>query len=121
MFLYRIGLAPTIYAARQFVSHGHVLVNGKRLNIPSYKVTLNDEISLNSKGKNNLVLKEFAEKNTKELPEYITTTKESDNYNSETSNRINMSYKFKNFPEEISKVPYECKMEINLVIEFYSR
>jgi small subunit ribosomal protein S4 len=47
--VYRLGFAKTRYMARQIVSHGHVLVNGKKLNIPSYQVTLNDLITLSPK------------------------------------------------------------------------
>ncbi len=43
---YRAGLAPSIYAARQLVTHGHVLVNGKRVNVPSYSVRPNSVVSI---------------------------------------------------------------------------
>ncbi len=58
--VYRLGFAKTRYMARQIVSHGHVLVNGKKLNIPSYQVKVNDVISISDKMQNNPVVLEMA-------------------------------------------------------------
>lgn len=59
--VYRLGLAKTRRFARQMVSHGHILVNGKRLNIPSYKVTLNDKITVREGSKQSALFLNFAE------------------------------------------------------------
>ena len=59
--VYRLGFAKTRFMARQMVSHGHVLVNGKKLNIPSYKVRVDDVITINEKMQKNLILNEEAE------------------------------------------------------------
>ncbi len=52
MVIYRLNFVPTVFAARQFVNHGHVLVNGKRVNIPSYAVREGDQIEVSEKSKN---------------------------------------------------------------------
>jgi small subunit ribosomal protein S4 len=49
--IYKLGLAPTIQASRQMVSHGHILVNKKKVNIPSFQCTIGDEVTLNPKSK----------------------------------------------------------------------
>lgn len=72
--LYRAGLAPTIWAARQYVSHGHVLVNGKRLNIASYQVQEGDEVSLVDKMKKNVQIVEALE-SVANVPEYLAVDK----------------------------------------------
>jgi small subunit ribosomal protein S4 len=59
--VYRLGFAKTRYMARQFVSHGHVLVNGKKLSIPSYQAKVNDVISLSEKVQKNPVVMELAD------------------------------------------------------------
>lgn len=73
--VYRAGLAATIWAARQFVSHGHVLVNGRRLNIPSYSVQEGDEVRLIEKMRQNVHVVEALESSPSALPEYLALDK----------------------------------------------
>ena len=73
--VYRAGLAATIWAARQFVSHGHVLVNGRRLNIPSYSVQEGDEVRLIEKMRQNVHVIEALESSPSALPEYLALDK----------------------------------------------
>ena len=61
--IFRVGLAPTIPAARQIINHGHVLVNNSKMNIPSYQCQLNDKISINTEDKNSSWLKKINDKN----------------------------------------------------------
>ena len=70
--VWRLGLAPTIPAARQMVVHGHVLVNGKRVDRPSYKVVLNNEITIREKSKSKPFMQENLEKSTSRVrPGYL--------------------------------------------------
>ncbi|OYT10567.1 MAG: 30S ribosomal protein S4 [Bacteroidetes bacterium 4572_112] len=103
-FVYRAGFAPTIYAARQFVSHSHFLVNGKKMNIPSYKVKLSDVISVKEKSRTKLIFQD-AMRNASS-PEYIELSK------------TDFSAKLAYIPAR-SEVPVEC--EVPLVVEYYSR
>ncbi len=107
--VYRLKLAPTIFAARQFVGHGHVLVNGKRCNIPSYMCRDGDEISLNGAdmGQNQIVLTGQAQPH-REVPEYLQFDAGA------------LKGKFIRSPQ-LSDVPYPVQMKPNLIVEFYSR
>lgn len=69
--VYRLGLAPTRTSARQFVTHGHVLVDGKRVNIPSYQVSQDQVISLKTKGANIPAVKKLLEDKTFTPPEWL--------------------------------------------------
>jgi small subunit ribosomal protein S4 len=106
--IYRMKLAITPFAARQFVNHGHILVNGKRLNIASYLVKDNDTIEVKEKSKQLTVLLDATQNAEREVPEYI-----------EVDHRA-MRGKFLRSPK-LSDVPYPVQMEPNLVVEFYSR
>lgn len=103
--VYRMGLAPTRPAARQLVTHGHFLVNGKKVNIPSYRVQPGDVISVREKSRNLAIIKDALEARTY-LPNYIT-------FNDNT-----MEGTFTRLPER-----EEMPAEINekLIVEFYSR
>src|SRR5699024_7657143 len=103
--VYRMGLARTRRAARQLVNHGHILVDGKRLDIPSYKVKPGQEISLREKSQNLDVVNEALEVNNF-VPEYVTFDAES------------KKGQFVRLPERS-----ELAAEINeaLIVEFYSR
>src|SRR5690606_22555225 len=57
-FVYRMGVVPTVFAARQFVNHGHVLVNGKRVNIASYRLSAGDEVSVRERSRELLIVQE---------------------------------------------------------------
>lgn len=100
----RAGLAPTIYAARQYVSHGHILVNGKRLDIPSYMVKVNDVISIKEKSQKLECFQE-AIRNANP-PEYLELSK------------ADFSAKYAYVPSR-EDIPVQC--ETQLVVEFYSR
>ena len=106
--VYRMKFVPTIFAARQFVNHGHVKVNGKRVTIPSYTVKDNDIIELKEQSKQiNLVLESIASQE-REIPEYLEVDQK------------DFKGRFLRAPL-IHDVPYPVTMEPNLVIEYYSR
>ena len=100
--------AITPFAARQFVSHGHLLVNGKRLNIPSYLVKDSDSIEVRDKSKQLAVVLDAAQSTERDVPEYL-----------EVDHRA-MKGRFARAPK-LTDVPYPVQMEPNLVVEFYSR
>jgi small subunit ribosomal protein S4 len=106
--IYRMKFAITPFAARQFVNHGHVLVNGKRLNIPSYQVKDGDQIELKEKSKQLAMVLDSVQSAERDVPEYI-----------EVDHRA-MKGRFARAPK-LSDVPYPVQMEPNLVVEFYSR
>lgn len=106
--LYRMKLAPTVFAARQLISHGHIQVNGKRVNIPSYMISIDDEVSVREKSKNNQNVIVALQSNEREVPEYLSVDEKK------------MSGKFLRVPL-LEDVPYAVQMEPNLVVEFYSR
>ena len=106
--VYRAKFVATMFAARQFVNHGHVLVNGKRVNIPSYSVKDGDEISLKDGSKEINLVQEAIVSQEREIPEYIEVDIKE------------FKGKFLRAPL-IHDVPYPVTMEPNLVIEFYSR
>ncbi len=108
--IYRLKLAPTIFAARQFVGHGHIMVNGKRCNIPSYSVRDGDEISLTAgaEGAQSQSVLTGQAQTFREVPEYL---------------QLDVSTfkgKFIRSPQ-LSDVPYPVQMKPNLVVELYSR
>ncbi|EMT52138.1 MULTISPECIES: 30S ribosomal protein S4 [Brevibacillus] len=103
--VYRMGLAPTRPAARQLVNHGHFLVNGKKVNIPSYRVQPGDVISVREKSSNLQIIKDAVEARNF-LPNYITFD---DNKLEGTFNRLPDR---EEMPAEINEV---------LIVEFYSR
>jgi small subunit ribosomal protein S4 len=106
--IYRMKFAVTPFAARQFVSHGHLLINGKRVNIPSYQVRDNDTIEVREKSKSLVVLLDATQNTEREVPEYL-----------EVDHRA-MKGRFARAPK-LTDVPYPVQMEPNLVVEFYSR
>ena len=69
--VYRMKFVPTIFSARQLVNHGHVKVNGKRVNIPSYSVSDGDEISIRDKSKEINLIVESVSSQEREIPEYL--------------------------------------------------
>ena len=106
--VYRMKFVPTIFAARQLVNHGHVKVNGKRVNIPSCTIKDGDEISIKEQSKQINIVQESIVSQEREIPEYLEVdTKE-------------LKGRFLRAPL-MHDVPYPVIMEPNLVIEFYSR
>ncbi len=106
--IYRMKLAPTVFAARQFVNHGHIYVNGHRVNIPSYMVKEGDVITVSAKFKENLVLKQAIDSAERDVPDYMNI------------DHKDMKGSFVRVPQ-LADVPYPVVMEPNLVVEFYSR
>ena len=107
MIVYRAKFAPTIFAARQLVSHGHIRVNGVKCNIASRRCFVGDEISLCSKATEMALVMEAQQLAEREVPDYVTA----DGNTKVALTRI----------PTLDEVPYPVKMEPNLVVEFYSR
>jgi len=105
--VYRAKFTPTVFSARQFVNHGHVLVNGKRVNIASYRVKPGDVISVRERSRNMALVLEAMQLAERDVPDYIQVDPRS------------MSATFVRRPE-LAEVPYPVKMEPNLVVEFYA-
>ena len=106
--VYRLKFAITPFAARQFVNHGHILINGKRVNIPSYLLKDGDEIEVREKSKQLAVVLDSTQSIERDVPEYL-----------DVDHRA-MKGKFNRAPK-LTDVPYPVQMEPNLVVEFYSR
>ena len=105
--VYRSKFTPTIFSARQLVSHGHVYVNGVKCNIASRRVFPGDVISLGNKAKEMALIIEAQSLPERDIPEYVST----DGNDKATFVRV----------PSLDEVPYPVKMEPNLVVEFYSR
>jgi small subunit ribosomal protein S4 len=105
--VYRSKFVPTPFAARQFVNHGHVMVNGKRVNIPSYRVKPGDVVQVRERSRNMALVLEALQSSERDTPDYITVDAKA------------MSATYVRIPE-LAEVPYPVKMEPNLVIEFYA-
>ena len=106
--VYRMKFVNSVFAARQFVSHGHVTVNGKRVNIPSYLCKVGDEIAVRSKAKEMAVVIEALAAQDRNVPDYLSVDEKE------------MKGTFVRVPQ-LADIPYAAPMEPNLVIEFYSR
>ena len=106
--VYRAKFVPTVFAARQFVNHGHVLVNGKRVNIPSYRVSEGDVIEVRDRSKQLTVVLEAGQLAERDVPDYI------------DADHSKMTATFVRTPS-LSDVPYPVVMEPNLVIEYYAQ
>ena len=105
--VYRAKFVPTVFAARQFVNHGHVTVNGKRVNIASYRVQPGDVVAVRERSRNMALVLEAIQSVERDTPDYITVDGKG------------LSATFVRAPE-FSEVPYPVKMEPNLVVEFYA-
>ena len=106
--VYRAKFVPTVFAARQFVSHGHVMVNGQRVNIPSYQVKVGDKVEVRERSKQLTVVLEAVQLAERDVPDYVEVD----------HNKLVAT--FARVPT-LSDVPYPVQMEPNLVVEFYSR
>ncbi len=106
--VYRAKFVPTVFAARQFVNHGHVMVNGRRVNIPSYQVRDGDVVEVKEKSRNIGMVLEAMASPERDVPDYIRVDERK------------MTATFLRAPK-LEDVPYPVTMEPNLVIEFYSR
>jgi len=106
--VYRAKLVPTVFAARQFVSHGHVKVNGRRVTIPSYRLKVGDSVEVKDKSKQLALVLEATALAERDVPDYLEV------------NHTKMTAKLARIPQ-LSEVPYPVQMEPHLVVEFYSR
>ena len=106
--VYRMKLAPTPFAARQIVNHGHVLVNGRRVNIPSYQLSDGDTIELKQRSKEMALVLEATQSSERDIPDYVEIDHD------------RMQGRFVRAPK-LADVPYPVTMEPNLVVEYYSR
>lgn len=106
--VYRMKFVATVFASRQIVNHGHIAVNGKRVNIPSYQLRDGDEISVLPSMKENAIVLAASLSNERDVPEYI-----------EVDHKA-MKGRFTRGPK-FAEIPYPVQMEPNLVVEFYSR
>ena len=106
--IYRAKFATTIFSARQLINHGHVKVNGKKVNIASYQVKEEDSIEIRDKSKQLAFIDVALANKEREVPEYLQVDEK------------NKKLKFVRIPK-FEEVPYPVVMEPNLVIEYYSR
>jgi small subunit ribosomal protein S4 len=106
--IYRSKFVPTVFAARQFVNHGHVKVNGRRVTISSYRVKVGDLVELKDKSKQLALVLESTGLGERDVPDYIEV------------DHSKMTAKLVRIPQ-LTEVPYPVQMEPHLVVEFYSR
>ena len=106
--IYRMKFVPTVFSARQFVSHGHILVNGKKTNIPSYQVKEGDVIEIRERSRSINMVIEASQSGERDVPDYLDVDHKA------------MKGKFLRAPK-FEDVPYPVQMEPHLVVEFYSR
>jgi small subunit ribosomal protein S4 len=106
--IFRFNFVPTIFAARQLINHGHVKVNGTRVNIPSYRLKEGDIVELKERAQTMPMVLEAVSRPERDVPEYLTVDSKA------------MKGQFVRIPK-LSDVPYPVQMEPNLVIEYYSR
>jgi small subunit ribosomal protein S4 len=106
--VYRMKFVPTVFAARQFVNHGHIQVNGKRVNIASYQCKVGDVISIKQRSRDLALVLEAAQSHERDIPDYVNV------------DHKEMKGTYVRAPK-LADVPYPVQMEPNLVVEFYSR
>lgn len=106
--VYRAKFVPTMFAARQFVNHGHVKVNGRRVNIPSYRVGEGDMIEVRDRSKQLAIVIDAVQLAERDVPDYI------------EADHSKMTATFVRTPG-LADVPYPVMMEPNLVIEYYAQ
>ncbi|MEM8570241.1 MAG: 30S ribosomal protein S4 [Pseudomonadota bacterium] len=106
--VYRAKFVPTIFAARQFVNHGHVTVNGKRVNVPSYRVKEGDVVEVRERSRQLAIVLEAVGSAERDVPDYL------------SADHSKMTAEFLRTPA-LTDVPYPVIMEPNLVVEFYAK
>jgi len=106
--VYRAKFTPTVFSARQFVNHGHVKVNGSRVNIPSYRVKVGDVIEVRDRSKQMALVLEATQSPERDTPDYLEI------------DHSKLTVSMSRIPV-LADVPYPVHMEPNLVVEFYSR
>src|SRR5207253_1301292 len=105
--VYRAKFVPTVFSARQFISHGHIYVNGKRVTVPSYRVKVGEQIEVKEKSRQLALVLEAVALAERDVPDYI------------EANHQKMTAKLARVPT-LSEIPYPVIMEPHLVVEFYS-
>ena len=105
--VYRSKFVPTIFAARQFVNHGHVTVNGKKANVPSMRLRPGDVVQVKERSRNMALVIEALGSGERDVPDYVEVDPK------------DMTATYIRLPE-LSDVPYAARMEPNLVVEYYS-
>src|SRR5271168_1726181 len=106
--IYRAKFVPTVFAARQFVNHGHIKVNGRRVTVPSFRVKVGDLIEVRDKSKQLALVLEATALAERDVPDYVEV------------DHSKMTAKLSRVPV-IGDVPYPVVMEPHLVVEYYSR
>ena len=106
--IYRAKFVPTVFAARQFVNHGHIKVNGRRVNIASFRVKVGDLVEVKDASKQLALVMEATGLPERDVPDYIEV------------DHTKMTAKLARVPT-ITEVPYPVQMEPHLVVEYYSR
>jgi small subunit ribosomal protein S4 len=106
--IFRAKFVPTVFAARQFINHGHIKVNGRKVNIPSFRVKVGDVVEVREKSKQMTLVLEAVALSERDVPDYIEV------------DAAKLTAKFTRVPL-ITDVPYAVMMEPHLVVESYSR
>jgi small subunit ribosomal protein S4 len=106
--VYRANFVPTVFAARQFVNHKHITVNGRTVNIPSYRLKIGDVVQVREKSRNLNIVLESMQKKERDIPVYL------------EMNEADYSIKLTARPS-FADVPYAAEMQPSLITEFYSR
>ncbi len=106
--IFRAKFVPTVFAARQFINHGHIKVNGRKVNIPSFRVKVGDVVEVREKSKQMILVLEAVALSERDVPDYIEV------------DAAKLTAKFTRVPL-ITDVPYAVMMEPHLVVEYYSR
>jgi small subunit ribosomal protein S4 len=106
--VYRAKFVPTVFAARQFINHGHVRVNGRRVDIPSYRLKVDDVVEIKDKSRELALVLEAVASAERDVPDYI------------EADHSKMTAKIVRVPV-LTDVPYPVQMAPNLVVEYYSR
>ena len=106
--VYRAKFVPTMFAARQFVNHGHVRVNGQRVNIPSYRVKEGDVLTLSDNAKEMGLVLEAMQSGERDVPDYVVA-----DHNKFTATYLRQP--------ALGDVPYAVQMEPHLVVEYYAK
>ena len=106
--VYRAKFVPTVFAARQFINHGHVKVNGKRVNIASFKLKAGDVIEIKEASKQLAIVLESNALGERDVPDFI------------EADHGKQTAKFTRIPN-LAEVPFPVMMEPHLIVEFYSR
>jgi small subunit ribosomal protein S4 len=106
--IYRAKFVPTVFAARQFINHGHIKVNGRRVTIASFRVKVGDLIEVKDKSRELALVLEAKALSERDVPDYIEV------------DHSKMTAKMSRVPTP-AEVPYPVQMEPHLVVEFYSR